>query len=309
MTLRVHLPHRTPDRSAPPRQQPSLGSRVFVVQRIGAVLVALFLVVFGVLGLLDGLPFFSTGGNRVLGLSSNGLLSVISLVTAGVLVPPAVLPRPAGHLDGDDRRRLAVPALVLATSPSCGPTWNVLAFRFSNVVFSAGRRADAAAARHLRPGPAATSRPTARTPAPDDDDTPPPVVESPSTPEEYAAERAMRDAEVAVVQHTADADQRRRVEAMSRVSAPAPTAAFWMSFDSGVGRERRHVSLAAAMPSPAASTRTRDRADACPGALQTHAAATVRWRGCACPGGLLSPPTSCGCSPPRPATSATAPSS
>ncbi len=82
MTLRVHLPHRTPDRSAPPRQQPSLGSRVFVVQRIGAVLVALFLVVFALLGFAGGLDFFSTEGEEILGMSSNGLLSTISVLIA-----------------------------------------------------------------------------------------------------------------------------------------------------------------------------------------------------------------------------------
>jgi hypothetical protein len=44
------------------------------------------LAVFGVLGLVNRLEPFSTEGQPVLGLSSNGLLSVISLVVGGVLV-------------------------------------------------------------------------------------------------------------------------------------------------------------------------------------------------------------------------------
>ncbi|WP_236836748.1 DUF4383 domain-containing protein, partial [Blastococcus sp. KM273129] len=46
--------------------------------------------VFGILGFADGLDFFSTEGERILGLSSNGLLSTISVVTAAVLVAAAV---------------------------------------------------------------------------------------------------------------------------------------------------------------------------------------------------------------------------
>ena len=43
------------------------------VYRYGAALTGALLLVFGTLGLLDDLAFFSTSGERVLGLSSNGL--------------------------------------------------------------------------------------------------------------------------------------------------------------------------------------------------------------------------------------------
>lgn len=61
------------------------------VYRYGAGLTGLLLLVFGLLGLTDALGFFSTNGDRVLGLSSNGLLSVISVVAAGVLLAGAVV--------------------------------------------------------------------------------------------------------------------------------------------------------------------------------------------------------------------------
>ena len=46
--------------------------------------------VFGLLGFAGGLDFFSTDGGEVLGMSSNGLLSTISLLTAAVLVVAAL---------------------------------------------------------------------------------------------------------------------------------------------------------------------------------------------------------------------------
>jgi hypothetical protein len=53
----------------------------------------------------------------------------------------------------------------------------------------------------------------------------------PSTPAEFAAERAMREAEVAVVNHVATAGQRRRVAAMAQVSSRGDRRRVWMEFD------------------------------------------------------------------------------
>ncbi|MGY2084088.1 hypothetical protein [Blastococcus sp. SYSU DS0539] len=55
----------------------------------------------------------------------------------------------------------------------------------------------------------------------------------PSTPAEFAAERAMRDAEFAVVQHTATPDQQRRVAAMADARSRSDRRRVWMSFDAG----------------------------------------------------------------------------
>lgn len=60
--------------------------RLGQVYRWGSILAAGVLLVFGILGLLDDIPFFSTHGERVMGLSTNGLLSVISIVVGTFLL-------------------------------------------------------------------------------------------------------------------------------------------------------------------------------------------------------------------------------
>jgi hypothetical protein len=55
--------------------------------------------------------------------------------------------------------------------------------------------------------------------------------DGPSTPAEVAAEAAMREAEIAVVQHVATAEQRRRVLAMAGARSRDERRHVWMSFD------------------------------------------------------------------------------
>jgi len=201
---------------------------VFAVQRTGAVLVALFLLVFGLLGFAGGLDFFSTEGRRVLGLSSNGLLSLLSVVVALVLLGAAARgPRVASTV------MIVVGSLFLLSAlvnlAVLRTSFNLLAFEFRNVAFSVvvgllllmlgayGRIGG-----HL-PEDSPYAHPHAS--EADEDDG------HPSTPAEFAAERAMRDAEVAVVQHVASFDQRRRVAAMARVTSRADRRRVWMSFD------------------------------------------------------------------------------
>ncbi|MGY1820679.1 DUF4383 domain-containing protein [Geodermatophilus sp. SYSU D00079] len=232
MALRLHLPHRT-DHSTEDRPGP--GARVFAVQRTGAVLVALFLLVFGVLGFAGGLDFFSTDGERILGLSSNGLLSTISVVVAGVLLLAAARsPRTASTV------MIVVGALFLLSGlvnlAVLRTSFNILAFEFENVAFSfvVGLLLLVLGAYGRIGGHLPDDSPYAR---------PHPAVdlvdEQPSTPAEFEAERAMRDAEVAVVQHVATEDQRRRVEAMARVHSRVDRRRVWMSFDEAGGRRLR----------------------------------------------------------------------
>lgn len=65
--------------------------RLAQVYRYGAGLCGVALLVFGCLGLANGLAFFGTHGEHIAGLSSNGLLSVLSLVFAAVLIAGAVI--------------------------------------------------------------------------------------------------------------------------------------------------------------------------------------------------------------------------
>src|SRR3954464_8508366 len=228
MALRLHLPHRTTAGSAPSQEPPHLGARVYAVQRAGAVLVALFLLVFALLGFASGQKFFSIQGQPVLGMSSNGLLSTISVVVALVLLAAAARgPRIASTVMIVLGPLFLLSAFVNAIVLSTRLNW--LAFSISNVVFSIvvgllllllgayGRIGG-----HLPP-----DSPYAHT-ATDEASY---VDERPSTPEEVAAEKAMREAEIAVVQHTATADQQRRVQAMAQMHTRADRRRLWMEFD------------------------------------------------------------------------------
>jgi hypothetical protein len=272
MTLLSHVGHRVPldllrrtARPAAPRppiavertntgERPDIDLRVFAVQRLGAVSVGLILLVFGLLGAVDGVGFLTTDGERYLGMSSNGLLSTLSLVVAAVLVGAAVRgPRPASTV-------MIVLGVVFLASALLNlavlrTAFNPLAFRMSNVVFSVvvgllllvlgtyGRVSG-----HLpADSPYAHPRPVVVEPP-----------DLPATPEEVAAEAAMREAEVAVVQHHSTEDQERRVHAMSRVRTREDRRRVWMRYDaparaddaSGTQRD------AAGSPSPAAEGRS-----------------------------------------------------
>ncbi|MGP3775840.1 DUF4383 domain-containing protein [Streptomyces sp. SDT5-1] len=65
--------------------------RLARVYRYGAGLCGVVLLVFGTLGLADRLSPFSTDGTRIAGLSTNGALSVISIVVGVLLIGGAVI--------------------------------------------------------------------------------------------------------------------------------------------------------------------------------------------------------------------------
>jgi len=228
--VQLHLPSR---RTTPPaRMEPAnraVDARVLTVHRIGAVAVAAVILVFGILGFADGLAFFSTSGEPILGMSSNGLLSTVSVVTAAVLIAAAVRgARIASTV------MIVVGALFivsgLANLAVLRTNLNLLAFEFSNVVFSA-----VAGLTLLLLG--AYGRLTGNLPANspyagDRTVAAPEPPEYPSTPAEFAAERAMREAEIAVVNHVATAEQHRRVAAMAQVRSRADRRRVWMECDS-----------------------------------------------------------------------------
>ncbi|MER5808885.1 DUF4383 domain-containing protein [Streptomyces sp. NPDC002033] len=59
--------------------------RLNKIYQVGAGLMGLLLVVFGILGLVHRIGFFSTGGDTVLALNTNGALSVLSLCIGALL--------------------------------------------------------------------------------------------------------------------------------------------------------------------------------------------------------------------------------
>lgn len=105
------------------------------VYRYGAGVMGLLLLVFGTLGLLDELAFFSTSGERVIGLSSNGLLSVISIVAAAVLVAGAVI---GGNIASIINLGMGLVFYIsgFVNLALLDTQANFLAFRFQNVMFS-----------------------------------------------------------------------------------------------------------------------------------------------------------------------------
>jgi hypothetical protein len=233
--MALPLLHRTRPAAGPAASgagSAGLGARVPVVHRVGAVVVALVVLGFGVLGFAGGLDYFSTSGQPIAGLSSNGLLSTVSVVTAVVLIAAAARgARIASTV------MIVIGALFLVSALAnlavLDSSLNVLAFRFSNVVFSvvAGLVLLLLGAYGRVSGHLPADSPYAH-PAEDAG------IElndgQPTTPAELAAERAMRDAEVAVVQKVATPDQRRRVAAMARVLTRAERREVWMSADRAV---------------------------------------------------------------------------
>ncbi len=111
------------------------GQWVERVHRVGSVLLGLGLMVFGILGFVDQLKFLSTQGQEVLGLSSNGALSALSLIVGVTLIVAAVRGGRAASTTtaviGGLFLLSGLVHLAILNTPV-----NLLAFRMRNVVFS-----------------------------------------------------------------------------------------------------------------------------------------------------------------------------
>lgn len=109
--------------------------RLGLVYRIGAALMGMFLIVFGILGLTEGIGFLSTGGNVVLGLNGNGALSVISIPVGLLLLVGTAA---GGNTTSTVNIAVGV-AFVLAGFASLAlldSRYEFLAFQSQNVAFS-----------------------------------------------------------------------------------------------------------------------------------------------------------------------------
>lgn len=138
MTAHVSMPGRGRPGALPTstRTVPiPLRLRLDRVHRYGAIAAGLGLWIFGILGLGDRLEWLSTQGQPVLGLSSNGLLSMISLIVGAVLIG-------AGIRGGHQASTVTAVIGVLFQLSGLGnlavleTDANLLAFRMPNVVFS-----------------------------------------------------------------------------------------------------------------------------------------------------------------------------
>ncbi|MDQ1038914.1 hypothetical protein QFZ75_005330 [Streptomyces sp. V3I8] len=103
--------------------------------RIGAGLMGLVLLVFGILGLIDKVGFFDTGGDTVTGLSTNGALSVLSLCVGLLLLAGMVI---GGNVASTINMILGVLFILsgFVNLALLDTDLNFLAFRIPNVLFS-----------------------------------------------------------------------------------------------------------------------------------------------------------------------------
>ncbi|WP_420078258.1 DUF4383 domain-containing protein [Streptomyces sp. JL4002] len=105
------------------------------VYRIGAALCGLLLLVFGCLGFADSLSSFDTAGQQIAGLSTNGLLSTISVVVGLLLFVAALI---GGNVASTVNITVGV-LFVLSGFVHLfliGRPANILDFGMTNVIFS-----------------------------------------------------------------------------------------------------------------------------------------------------------------------------
>ncbi|MFD4943222.1 DUF4383 domain-containing protein [Streptomyces sp. NPDC058239] len=109
--------------------------RLNSVYRVGAGLMGLVLLAFGILGLVNKIGFFSTGGATVAGLNTNGALSVLSICVGLLLFIGMVI---GGNFASTLNMILGI-AFILSGFVNLAlleTDYNFLAFRLQNVLFS-----------------------------------------------------------------------------------------------------------------------------------------------------------------------------
>ena len=197
----------TPQRSELPGKWLDSPQHLNLLHRAGAAWLGIGLWVFGILGLVHRLGFFSTSGQPVMGLSSNGLLSVISLVVGAVLIL-------AGLRGGRSASTVTVVVGVafmlsgFANALVIGTSANWLAFGVSNVIFSevAGGLLLilGASGRFTARLPSSNPYQQQRHPGPRDTDVLPTIYPHP---EDVTSARELAEAERAVARHGATPTQ------------------------------------------------------------------------------------------------------
>lgn len=105
------------------------------VYRVASAVLGLSVLTFGVLGYVDLLGFFDTSGGTVLGLSTNVLLSTISVVVGLLLLAGAVA---GGNRSAELNFVLGVLFIGsgLANLTVLQTSWNIFNFQMRNVIFS-----------------------------------------------------------------------------------------------------------------------------------------------------------------------------
>jgi hypothetical protein len=134
-SLRPRSLHSRPRRHVTIDDHLPLDHRLNQVYRVGAGLIGVALTVFGILGLIDQIGFFTTDGDTVAGLNTNGTLSVISICVGVILFGGMVI---GGNVASTLNAFFGVvfvgSGFVNLALLDSGH--NFLAFRMQNVLFS-----------------------------------------------------------------------------------------------------------------------------------------------------------------------------
>ncbi|ASQ94349.1 DUF4383 domain-containing protein [Streptomyces sp. 11-1-2] len=129
-----HFPERIGAHTSLDEHLP-IDHRLSKFYRVGAGLMGLVLVAFGILGLIDQVGFFDIGGDTVAGLNTNGALSVLSIVIGLLLFVGMVI---GGNFASTLNLVLGILFLLsgFVNLAVLETTFNFLAFRMQNVLFS-----------------------------------------------------------------------------------------------------------------------------------------------------------------------------
>ena len=133
--MATHSVHRAPKHRIRIDDHLPVDHRLNQVYRIGAGLMGLFLLAFGILGLTNNIGFFDTGGNTAMGLNTNGALSVLSVVVGLLLCVGMVI---GGNFASTLNMVLGI-LFILSGFLNLGlldTPQNFLAFKIQNVLFS-----------------------------------------------------------------------------------------------------------------------------------------------------------------------------
>jgi hypothetical protein len=134
--MATHAPvHARPRRRIPFDEHLPVDHKLNTVYRIGAGLIGVFLVVFGILGLINHIGFFSLSGDQVAGLNTNGTLSVLSIVVGAILLTGMAI---GGNVASTLNMVFGLLFLLngFLFLGLLGTDYNFLAFKIWNVYFS-----------------------------------------------------------------------------------------------------------------------------------------------------------------------------
>ncbi|MGW6460025.1 DUF4383 domain-containing protein [Streptomyces sp. NPDC055078] len=139
--MAAHVLHHKPRHKKPRPHRVRLDEHLPVdhrlsrVYRVGAGLMGLFLLTFGILGLIDRIGFIDTEGDTVAGLNTNGSLSVLSICVGLLLLVGMVI---GGNFASTLNMVLGVVFVGsgFINLALLDTDFNPLAFRIQNVLFS-----------------------------------------------------------------------------------------------------------------------------------------------------------------------------